>query len=158
MINFCKASLLLLGFLNAAFALEKADQSAIQQAIQSYTDSWNLRGGKGFADAFAENADFVNIFGMKFSGKEEIENRHIKIIQTFFKDSKLEILDTQLREVQPGLVIATVYWRLNGFRTPDADTNKPGEARNGVYTQVFINSGSRWEITASQNTMMPSVK
>lgn len=140
----------------SAQALEQADESAIRSIVQNYTDSWNQRECKGFAEGYSEDADFVNIFGMKFSGKAEIEERHVKILQTFFKGSKLEIVDTQLREVQPGLVIGTIRWKLNGFRTPGSDMSKPGEVRTGIYTQVFVNANKKWEITASQNTLTPN--
>lgn len=137
-------------------ALEQADRQAIQEVIQDYTDSWNQRACKGFGNGFTEDADFVNIFGMHFKGKAEIEKRHIQIMQNFLKDSSLEILNTQLREAQPGVVIALVRWRCHGFRNPRADLSKPGETREGVFTQVFIHPGSKWEITASQNTLIPN--
>lgn len=137
-------------------ALEHADELAIRKIVQNYTDSWNQRDCKGFAEDFSTDADFVNIFGMKFSGKAEIENRHIKILQTFLKGSKLEIVDTHLREIQPGLVIGTIYWKIYGFHTPGSDMNKPGEIRDGIFTQVFVNTNKKWEITASQNTMIPN--
>lgn len=139
---------------SSAFALEMEDQLAIEEIIQGYTDSWNIHKGRGFGDGYAEDADFVNIFGMKFSGREEIEQRHIDIINSFFKGSKLEIVDSQLREVYPGLVIASVYWKLDGFRKPGSDPSSPGETRKGIYTQVFVQSDDKWEITASQNTLM----
>lgn len=134
-------------------ALETADRTAIQKIIQNYTDSWNFRECRGFADGFAEDADFVNVFGMKFSGRKQIEERHTQILQTLLKGSKLKILDTQLREVQPGLVIASVSWRLDGFRKAGSDINSPGEIQEGIFTQVFIHSDKEWEITASQNTL-----
>ncbi len=130
----------------ALCALERADEGAIHQVIEKYTRSWNENECRGFADDFSEKADFVNIFGMKFSGKKEIEERHVKILQTIFKGSKLEILDTQLREVQPGLVIANIVWGLDGF-------HQPGERREGIFTQVFVKNQDKWEITASQNTL-----
>jgi uncharacterized protein (TIGR02246 family) len=141
------------GSINFVSALEQKDELAIQKVIQFYTNSWNQHGGKDFASVYAENADFVNIYGVKFSGKDEIEARHIKILQTFLKDSKLEILDTSLREIQPGVVIASVRWRLEGYRSPSSDLNQPGETRDGIFTQVFVNSNNQWEITASQNTL-----
>ncbi len=137
----------LLSTLNCAFALDKSDQAAIDKVISGYTYAWNECGGKGFGEGFTQNADFVNIFGMKFSGKEEIEARHVKILETFLKDSKMEILKTDLREVQKGLVIATVYWKVGGFKQGAA-------VRDGVFTQVFIQQGDKWEITASQNTLI----
>lgn len=134
-------------------ALEQEDQYAIQKIIQGHKTSWNEKGGHGFADGFTEDADFVNIFGMKFSGREEIENRHIKIIQTIFKGSFFEILDVTLRKVTPGLVIAIVKWRLEGFRKPGSEAT---ETREGIFTHVFINQRNKWEITATQNTLFPN--
>jgi uncharacterized protein (TIGR02246 family) len=138
--------------LNSAFALEHADQSAIQNIIQEYTVSWNQKGGKGFA----EDADFVNIFGMHFSGKAEIEKRHIQILQSFLKGSTLEILDSSLREVQPGLVVALVKWKLLGYKNPPSHPDQSTTVREGIFTQIFIQSENNWIITASQNTLKPN--
>ncbi len=157
---FFKICLLLTPFLvfSSSFisSLEPVDQWAIEEVIKGYTDSWNQQGGKGFANGFTEDADFVNIFGMHFSGKTEIEKRHIQIVQTFLKDSLLEIQNLQLREVQPGLVIALVRWKISNYRSPRSDMSKPGEIREGIFTHVFIHSDKKWEITASQNTLVPN--
>lgn len=142
-------------FASSLFALGQTDQAAIERVIQDYTESWNLHEGKGFGKDFTEDADFVNIFGMKFTGKAEIENRHVKILQTFYKGSNLQIVKTELREVQPDLIIANVYWRLKGYRNPGPDATSPGEIRDGIFTQVFVRTGKKWAITASQNTMSP---
>jgi uncharacterized protein (TIGR02246 family) len=141
--------------LNCLHALEEEDRLGIQDIINEYVDSWNLRECKGFGDGFTEDADFVNIFGMHFIGRTEIEERHLRILQTFLKGSQLEILNTQLREVQPGLVIAIIHWNLKGFRSPGTDLSQPGEAREGVFSHVFIKSEDKWEITATQNTLIP---
>jgi uncharacterized protein (TIGR02246 family) len=137
----------LLTLAQSIFALEKGDEDSIKGVIQGYTRAWNERACVGFADEFTQDADFVNIFGMKFSGKEEIEARHREILQTFLKDSKMEILKVDLREVQAGLVIANVYWRVNGFKGP-------GTIQDGIFTQVFVHPQDKWQITASQNTLI----
>lgn len=136
-------------------ALEPNDQQAIQDVIKRYTDAWNLTAGKGFGNDFTEDADFVNIFGMHFSGKAEIEERHVQILQTFLKDTTLQIADTRLREVQPGLVVALVYWTMGGDRAPPIHPKLPIEVREGIFTQVFVNLDGKWQITASQNTLIP---
>jgi uncharacterized protein (TIGR02246 family) len=133
--------------LNSLFAFE---QDEIESIIQDYTHAWNLHEGRGFGANFTEDADFVNIFGDHFSGKDEIEKRHVAILQTFLKGSILEILDTRLREVQPGLVIALVRWKIQNPVSLKLDN------REGIFTQVFIQSSSTWQITASQNTLIPN--
>jgi uncharacterized protein (TIGR02246 family) len=145
--------LIFISTMHSVNALQEMEQQAIQDIISGYTEAWNQKQGVGFADGFAEDADFVNIFGMHFSGKGEIVMRHKQILQNFLKGSTLEILSTQLREVYPGLVIALVRWRLEGFRQ---SLNGPGETREGIFTHVFIYLGDRWEITASHNTLKPN--
>lgn len=135
------------------YAIEETDVNSINTIIANYTKSWNERGCHGFADDFTEDADFINIFGMVFKGREEIEQRHVQILATIYKGSKLEILDTQLREIQPGIILALIRWKLYGYHTPRSDLSLPGETREGIFSQLFIESHGKWEITASQNTM-----
>ncbi len=135
-------------------AVEIADLDAIDGVIHAYANAWNNRAGHGFANNFTEDADFVNIYGSHFLGKNEIEFRHVQILQNFLKDSKLEILTVRLRDVQPDLVIALVKWRLRGFRNPGTSLDCPGETRDGIFTQVFINVEGQWKITSSQNTLI----
>jgi len=143
-------------YINSVFALETTDRTAIQEIIENYTKAWNDHEGKGFGEGFTKDADFVNIYGMYFSGQDEIEFRHVKILQSFLKDSKLSILSTKLREVQPGVVIALVKWKVEGFRQPGSDMSLPGVSREGIFTQIFIHHNNKWEITASQNTLIPN--
>lgn len=151
--QFCLLPIFLCLCINSLYSLEQADRTAIEEIIQNYADAWNLQQGKGFGDGFTEDADFVNIFGMHFSGKAEIEDRHIKILQGFLKDSKLKITDINLREINPNVVVALVRWNLDGFRNPKSDLKALGEVRSGIFTQVFISQQNKWEITASQNTL-----
>lgn len=137
------------------FALNECDRAAMEKVIADYTESWNVHEGKGFGKDFTEDGDFINVFGMKFTGQDEIESRHIKILQTFYKGSNLQILKTEFREVQPDIVIANVYWQLKGCRPPGPDCTSPGETRDGVFTQVFVKKSEKWAITSSQNTMAP---
>ena len=152
-LKICGFSVFVFGFCAFLGALEEADQSAILAVINSYTHAWNQKAGKGFGDGFTEDADFVNVFGMHFKGKAEIEDRHLQILQTFLKGSSLKIMDTKVREAKPGVAIALVHWSLDGYCNPFCD--KPSEVREGLFTHVFIKVNNEWKITASQNTRMP---
>jgi uncharacterized protein (TIGR02246 family) len=130
--------------ISSLWALAPRDQKAIESIINGTVESWNERDCQGFGDGFAEDADFVNIFGMVFSGREEIEARHVQIMQTFLKGTQLRLLETKLREVQPGLVVALIHWSLEGHL----------KIQQGVFTQVFVQGKNGWEITAAQNTLI----
>ena len=128
-------------------ALEKCDQVAISNVIEHIKTVWNEHEGHGFADDYTQDADFVNIFGMAFSGKQEIETRHVKILETFLKGSVFEMIDVELREVRPDVVIAHVFWKVSNIQKPGNETMK------GIFTHVLLKNGDKWEITATQNTL-----
>jgi hypothetical protein len=65
------------------FALDTNDRNAIDKIVEHFTHAWNDCEGMGSGDYYTQDADFVNIFGMAFSGKQEIESRHVKIHETF---------------------------------------------------------------------------
>lgn len=135
---------------SSIFALDTNDHKTINQIIENFTNAWNDHGGQGSADYYAQDADFVNIFGMAFAGKQEIEERHLKIHESFLKGSIFEVTDLKLREAKPGVVIAHVYWKVSNIQKPGKDPLK--ETMKGIFTHVILKSQDKWEITATQNT------
>jgi uncharacterized protein (TIGR02246 family) len=100
------------------FALDTTDRNVIDKIIEHFTHAWNDCEGKGSGDYYAQDADFVNIFGTAFSGKQEIETRHVKIHETFLKGSIFEVVETKVREAKPEVVIAQVYWKVTNIQKP----------------------------------------
>ena len=143
-------------FATSGFSLELSDQKEIQAVIADSTRAWNISGGRGYGEGYTEDADFVNIIGMHFSGNKLIEKRHVHILETFLKDSKFEVNTVQLREIQPNIVMAFVNWTVHGFRTPGSDPNLMGTVRSGIFSHVFVKDQGKWKIAASQNTLLPS--
>ncbi len=136
--------------LSSLSAIETQDRLNIDQIIHHFTLSWNEHAGKGFADHYTEDADFINIFGMAFSGRSEIEERHQKIHETFLKGSIFEVLDVKMREVKPDVVITQVYWEV----TKPINDILSKELMKGVFTHTFIKNNDVWEITSTQNTLI----
>ena len=139
---------------SSLFALEPQDQKSIEEVVHGYVCAWNEHEGVGFGNGFTEDADFVNIIGLTFKGRAEIEDRHIKILRGFLKGSTFKVLKMDVREVQPNVVIAHVSWQVDGFRNPGSDATSPGITQDGIFTHVFIKHGEKWEIIASQNTLI----
>ena len=145
--------LFLLSLLTASsvFALDTEDRNSIHKVVDHFTTAWNQHEGKGSADYYSEDADFVNIFGMTFSGKKEIESRHVKIHETFLKGTVFAVIDLKIREIKPDVAIVQVYWIVNGIQKPGAQSK---ETMKGVFTHAFIKHNDQWEITSTQNTMI----
>lgn len=130
------------------FSLETADRNAIDKIVEHFTHAWNDCEGKGSGEYYAQDADFVNIFGAAFSGKQEIEARHVKIHEAFLKGSLFEVIETKVREAKPEVVIAQVYWKVTNIQKPEAETMK------GIFTHTFVKNNGTWEIASTQNTLI----
>ncbi len=134
-----------------SFALDPIVEDEIVEIIYEYADAWNNNSGRGFADNFAQDSDFINIFGMHFHGKDAIQNRHNMIHDTFLQNSSFAISNIEIREVNANLVMAFVRWEVEGFQRPGADECE--ETIRGIFSHVFINDNGSWEITSTQNTL-----
>ncbi|MFI5343448.1 MAG: YybH family protein [Chlamydiales bacterium] len=141
-------SLFFILLFTSLFALDTTDRNAIDKVVEHFTHAWNDCEGRGSGDYYAEDADFVNIFGTAFSGKQEIETRHVKIHETFLKGSMFEVMETRVREAKPEVVIAQVYWKVTNIQKPGAETMK------GIFTHTFVKNNGAWEITSTQNTLI----
>ncbi len=146
--KYFKLSLFFILSFNSLVALDDNERNEIDKIINHLTHAWNDCEGKGFGDYYSEDADFVNIFGTAFSGKQEIEIRHVKILETFLRGSRFEVIDTKVREAKSEVVISQVFWKVTNISSPRAESMK------GIFTHTFIKSNGIWEITATQNTLI----
>jgi uncharacterized protein (TIGR02246 family) len=76
--------------------------------------AWNGHDMSRFAACFATDADFVNVAGAWWRGREEIEERHAAMHAGMFKDSTMQLRLASFREIGPGIVVMHVTWRLEG--------------------------------------------
>lgn len=136
-----------------AFAYDTCDYQAIVDIVNHFAEAWNKNQGRGIADNYAQNADFVNVAGMQFSGKQEIEQVHNQFLKTSAKGSFFQITNLKIREAKPDLVIAQVNWKLSNIQTSGHQPH-PG-TMTGIFTHVLVKDNGKWEIESSQNTLNP---
>jgi uncharacterized protein (TIGR02246 family) len=65
------------------------DELAVHAVIEAFIDSWNRHDMKTLAALFAEDADFVDVFGNWFRGRMAIEMALTQRHATVFQNSRL---------------------------------------------------------------------
>ena len=125
-------------------------KAKIANIVAAFTDSWNRHDMRALAALFAEDADFVNVIGMHWRGRVEIEARHVDVHRTIFRNSTLRTLDYSLRLLSPGVVLAHIRWEMTGQEEIHGAFS--ADARQGVITGVFVEQEGRWLIAAFHNT------
>jgi uncharacterized protein (TIGR02246 family) len=125
------------------------EPSAITRVVDVFVDAWNRHDMEAFADLFTTDAEFVNVVGLWWKGREEIKRAHEVTHASMFKNSRLTVLDTSVRFPLPRLAIARSRWRLEGHVSP---AGQPLPPRTGILLNVLAMNGKTWAIIDSQNT------
>jgi uncharacterized protein (TIGR02246 family) len=126
---------------------DKAAQAT--RIMEMFADSWNRHDMADFASLFALNAEFVNVVGLWWKGRDEIRKAHEFAHASFFKESRLTMDQIEVRVVDENVLIARCRWTLIGHVTPDGAPLPP---RNGILVNILARGQSGWSIIDSQNT------
>ena len=126
---------------------------AIQDLVRTLEAAWNRHDAQAFAAAFAEDAEFTNVFGMVQQGRAGIEAAHEPIFKTMFKDSHLTVAETRVRLIRPDVAAVDVKWTMTGARDPHGNS---WPERTGLLNWIVTRHGERWLIDVSHNMDLPS--
>jgi uncharacterized protein (TIGR02246 family) len=122
------------------------DEQAIQQVLTQLEAAWNASDSETYAALFAEDANFIQIYGGQLDGRRAIEASHRVIFDTIYKGSQARFTLQSIRAVGPG--IAVVFSRAHlkfyqGDETREMDTRP---------TFIMSKGPAGWQIVAFQNT------
>jgi uncharacterized protein (TIGR02246 family) len=114
----------------------------VSPRVGEFVAAWNAHDMKRFASLFSEDADFVNVAGMWWHGRDEIERNHAVVHASRFRESVLDASLAAFKEVSPNVGVAHVTWRLD----------VGGVVRRGVFTWTLQERDGAVEIVAAHNT------
>jgi len=125
------------------------EAAAAKAVAAHFVDDWNSHDMKSFAELFTENADFVNVIGLWWRGRPEIQKQHEALHSTRMRNSHLAATETAVSVLRPGVAVVHVRWELIGDTGIDGVTLPP---RQGILSLVTIRTGRKWQIASAQNT------
>lgn len=131
----------------------------VRKVVEGFSSAWNHHDMDAFGKLFAQDADFVNVGGAFWKGRQDIQTRHAwshgAIPKTtpgynaayygIFKHSTMEFKRIDVRFLRQDIALARVAWQLSG----DARTTAP---RHGMLLFVLTHGADGWQIAAAQNT------
>jgi len=122
------------------------DERALHEMVYHLEAAWNAADGKGFAEAFAEDADFIHILGGYYTGRAAIETGHRMIFGTIYKGSTVRYSVEKIRFLRPD--VAIVYLR-QYLQLKEAGAPSDVEARPTIIAEK---RDGKWQIVNLQNT------
>jgi uncharacterized protein (TIGR02246 family) len=126
------------------------DEASIRTIVESLSKSWNGHDMRAFASVFSEDADFVNVGGIRWKGRHEIEARHAERHKVQFKESVLKINSIDVRFIESGVAIIHALSQISGDRDPNG-TPRPS-SRSTLFGAIAHKESGTWLLVAAQNT------
>jgi len=128
-----------------------SDEQSIHDILKELEAAWNASDSRRWTSFFANNANFIHIFGGQLDGHAAIEGSHRVIFDTIYKGSRLSIESRSIRFVRPE--VAVVFARMHlelaqGAPMPDFDTRP---------TMVMAKEQGKWQIVFLQNTRISEI-
>jgi len=129
--------------------MKTSERDQAERVVARLQAGWNAMDGAAFGAPFAADADFVNIRGEHFRGREAIAAGHAGIFRTIYAGSTTRMTVEQARLVRPDVMLVLVHSVLDAPSGPLA-------GRHGArFSLVLIRDGADWEIAAFHNTLEP---
>ena len=124
----------------------------ISQLPHRFAWAWNAHDMEAaFAD-FDDDADFVNVNGVRWFGFEEIVSQHQALHETIFANSELMIDDVRLRLITVDSAYLLAGWTLRGLCCSEEKRQGPLASLSGILMLVIARQGSSWRAFSAQMT------
>jgi uncharacterized protein (TIGR02246 family) len=102
----------------AEHPLSKEDEQGIRKTVTGFEEAWNSHNMKALGKLFREDAEFINVVGMHWRGRDDIVSAHAAYHETMFKDCRLKTDAVEVRSLGGGHAIAVVTTTQDSFTTP----------------------------------------
>ena len=120
--------------------------TTVDSLLEAMLTTWNQHDMDGMAELFTEDADFVNVLGMRFRSRHEIETAHRELHKERFAQTEIRQLESSVAYLSENVAVAHVRWEMAG------DMAAKGKVRRGSMTHVVVRKGRSWYFRATQNT------
>ncbi len=132
---------------------QSQNEASLRKLVTEQTEAWNRHDAAAWSKDFAPDAEFINIVGTIFSGREEIEKRHASVFASVFKDSRTEVTVRKIRLIAPSVAVVDTDHVVTGYTglPPGVQATEQGVLRTRM-RYVMKQTGGTWSIVTGQNT------
>jgi uncharacterized protein (TIGR02246 family) len=126
-----------------------SDEQAVRAIGSQMIETWNAHDMKAFAELFRDDAEFVNVYGTWWTGRERIQAEHEATHATVFRQSRLSARNMRVKFLRPDVASLHTLWELTRLTLPDGQALPD---RKGVLVYFLVKDAGEWRIVVAQNT------
>lgn len=122
-----------------------------ESVAHAFADAWNAGDARAIAALFEPDAEFVNVVGLWWHSRDDIERAHAYGLARLFPGSTLRVTATRTRMLAEGVAVVHARMRLAG-QAPIAGVEAPG-VRTTVFSFVVRRDArGAWRCASAHNT------
>ena len=135
-----------------ASAATRDDPAKVRRLADRYAAAWNASDMDAMATFYARDVHWVNIVGMHWQGKAQVDQAHRAYFDIMFKGVALTLEEIESVAALPGGgVIAVIRWAVGAFKTPFGQQVPPSRDRMSL---VLIPDGDDFVIAHGANVQI----
>jgi uncharacterized protein (TIGR02246 family) len=115
-----------------------------------FARAWNDRDPQALASLFDEDAEFVNVSGLVWHGRESIRKAHANRLERGVNKSTLATAEPKVKLLSPEVAVVHAHMTMSGEES-DGGATRPGP-RTTIVSFVVHRAGDRWLCASAQNT------
>jgi uncharacterized protein (TIGR02246 family) len=129
--------------------------AALEELVHKQQTAWNTGDGDAWSSAFTDEADFVNIRGDVFHGREAIARQHVFILSGPYKGSHSTITIRNITQPAPTIAVIETDYEVTQFKAlpPGISATSAGVLKTRM-KYVALKHGDQWRFIAAQNTVV----
>ena len=115
-----------------------------------FVQAWNQKDAEMLASLFDESAAFINVVGLWWNNRADIQKAHAYGFEKIFPDSDLRLMEHRIRMIGEDAAVVHARMRLKGQSSHD-ETRTPS-IRQNIFTFVLEKSSRGWICISAHNT------
>lgn len=124
------------------------EEQVVRKLLADRREAFNRHDVKTGCSYFADDADFVNVAGSWWKGKQEIERKMTELYAGMFKNIHFSDSETSIRFITSEVAVAHFSWEATGIVGEDGSPRPP---RQGIETFVVLKKRGRWQVEVGNN-------
>lgn len=122
------------------------DRKAIEQAYENWYRAWEIKDAKLAAQDYADNAVWINAFGMKRNGQKEIEKTLEQVFSMdFVMAGESKTVEKTITFLKPDVAIINSRVEREGQKSPSGEQML---TRQTSHLRVFVKTDGKWQIVS----------
>ena len=129
------------------------DEEAVKNLGPQWVESWNAGDMKAIGDLYTDGSDYVDVSGVLYKGRADIEASIREINSTIYKGSTVSTEVTAVHFMKPDLAVADSVWEVSDI--PKAEgAAPPSKGQSTIVAQK--QTDGQWKIVAHRTRIPQS--